>query len=216
MSFRFPHIFSCLAGLILLTVSIQAQPIVHEGQMLVAMRTIGHHFLLSIGDSSSRVLPIEKRGQQYLIGFDTEFSFYPETLSASVDSIIKADDLFSHYLVEVEQCQTEKVIYSYERHIMPEQGATLACNGRGQPVNCYQIALTPLEQTYTDKHVAGNRTDSAFTFSRGLLIIPLCILIGLLFFLQKNCPQLPRKIHWHLLENFNLIQKICISYWAMK
>ena len=57
-----------------------------ERQEKVAMRKIGHEVLLSIGDSTSRVLPIEKEGNGYRISFSSEFGFDPDQLAACMTS----------------------------------------------------------------------------------------------------------------------------------
>src|SRR6187549_1125652 len=47
----------------------------------VLLRRIGHEILLQSGDSTSRVLPVEKiAGNEYQIRFENDFTFQPDFL----------------------------------------------------------------------------------------------------------------------------------------
>ncbi len=115
-----------------------------ERQEKVAMRKIGHEVLLSIGDSTSRVLPIEKEGNGYRISFSSEFGFDPDQLAATIDTIMASNNIATSYVVEVNDCDTNFVVYSYKGGSSANQGE-LACRGRIQPVGCYNLFVTILE-----------------------------------------------------------------------
>lgn len=107
----------------------------------VAMRMIGHEVLLSVGDSTSRVLPIEKEGEGYRIRFASHFQFDPEALGATIDRVMAETRIATGYLVEVQQCDSDKVVYSYEVGILPDRDL-IACKERLQPMGCYSLFIT--------------------------------------------------------------------------
>ncbi|HQW13000.1 MAG TPA: winged helix-turn-helix domain-containing protein [Saprospiraceae bacterium] len=107
----------------------------------VALRMVGHQVLLKSGDSSSRVLPITHRGDSYTIRFESGFHFLPEELKSTIDRFMTKADLGEHYTVEVQQCDSGEVVYSYEI------GTTIStnlvpCSGRAVPSNCYNLVFT--------------------------------------------------------------------------
>lgn len=105
----------------------------------VALRMIGHQVLLSVGDSTSIVKPIQQEGNRYGIAFEEEFGFHPDDVSYRIDSLIKATSVANHYIVEFVHCDSEQVVHAYERGGPKD---ILACQGRAQPPACYEIWIT--------------------------------------------------------------------------
>ena len=68
-----------LASILFYSLDIHAQEVQSEAHVKVALRMVGHEVLLSLGDSSSRVLPIEKENDRYVIPFESEFEFKPDS-----------------------------------------------------------------------------------------------------------------------------------------
>ncbi len=108
----------------------------------VAMRMIGHQVLLSAGDSTSIVLPIAKEGNQYIIRFGSEFGFAPDAVALTIDSVILATQISENYIVEFVSCTTQEVVHSYE---VGEAADVLACQGRAQPLACYELWISLLD-----------------------------------------------------------------------
>jgi hypothetical protein len=160
----------------------------NDGQMLVVMRMIGHEFLLSVGDSSSRVLPVSQAEDQYTISFDTEFSFYPDELVVTIDSLIKQNDFLDHYLLEVRQCTTEEVVYSYEVNFLNKK-AFIPCRGREQPRSCYKLVITVLPDAGELMTPEPSKPEGSFLLSSGIIIFPLFLLLGLLIYLRNRRAQ---------------------------
>ena len=109
-----------------------------EEHVFVAMRSVGHRLLLASEDSTSRVLPIEKVEGRYKIEFESTFSFDPELLTSIVDSVVEVSRIASSYNVEVLDCDSELVVYSYEMD-KENQGILVACKGdstRTSPLSC--------------------------------------------------------------------------------
>ncbi len=55
----------------------------------VLLRRIGHELLLQAGDSTSRVLPVERIAEnEYQISFEKDLTFRPDTLSPKMKKMI--------------------------------------------------------------------------------------------------------------------------------
>lgn len=106
----------------------------------VALRTIGHQLLLENGDSTSRVLPIEFENGEYYISFESEFGFQPESLVDISNEVFMNYNLTSGYILQVIQCNSKEVVYSYEI-IDPGSFEGVPCLGRELPRDCYQLVF---------------------------------------------------------------------------
>jgi hypothetical protein len=105
----------------------------------LAIRAIGHNLLLQSGDSTSTVPPvIEKSKGVFLLKFENEFGFQPDTLVAIVQrSLVKTE--LSHYTVTVQECHRPDIVYGFE--INPPNNSIKACVGRHQRKACYHIEI---------------------------------------------------------------------------
>lgn len=110
----------------------------------VSMRMIGHQVMLGTGDRTSRILPIEKNGDTYIIRFTSEFEFNPEDLAPAIDSVVSVTNSAESYIVEFRTCESDLVVHSYEVGIS-EYTNVLACRTRHQPKGCYYLAITILK-----------------------------------------------------------------------
>jgi hypothetical protein len=124
---------------------------------VAALRVIGHELLLAAGDSTSRVLPIEKEGDRYQIQFASTFSFDPQFLSLIVDSTLKKRRIASSYLVEVKNCDSAKVVYSYEVDEKNEENFS-TCKGRVQPEGCYLLLIRVISTVDSNMALVANKT----------------------------------------------------------
>lgn len=107
----------------------------------ILLRKIGHEVLLYSGDSTSRVMPVQKIAEnEYQLRFENEFSFQPDSLEKAISSALAKDNLANDYIVSVLNCTGKDVIFGYaifknkKDNIMP-------CSGRKQPKSCYVINL---------------------------------------------------------------------------
>ena len=73
-----------------------------DQQIKVALRSIGHEFLLQMDDITSRVLPIEKVNGRYKVAFENEFAFEPYMLSFATFKVIENNEIKENFIVEVE------------------------------------------------------------------------------------------------------------------
>ena len=105
----------------------------------IAIRAIGHDLLLRSGDSTSVVPPvIEKSKGVFLLEFENEFMFQPDTLVAIVQRSL-ARTALSQYTVTVQECLRPAIVYGFE--INPPNNSIVACRGRIQPKACYNIEI---------------------------------------------------------------------------
>lgn len=108
---------------------------------LIVMRKIGHKILQYVGDSTSRVLPVTKpSANEFLIPFETNFSFNPDSLVRIIDEIIKTNSLSPDYIVNVTECSTGKITFGYAM-LGSQQTEIVSCGGREQPVLNYCINI---------------------------------------------------------------------------
>jgi hypothetical protein len=147
-----------------------------EKQNVVAMRMIGHELLLASGDYLSRVLPIEQEGQAYRIRFAADLAFDPDQLVTIVDSVMRQTHTATSYVVEVEQCATKLIVYSFEisATINPNQ---VACKTRAQPKDCYSVLVTLLEPQAAGSASSQLALTDAQTPTQGTSRVPMLLFI---------------------------------------
>ncbi|MCX2745478.1 response regulator transcription factor [Mangrovivirga sp. M17] len=142
MTLRDIKVFVLLFSLFLFTRDDSiGQSDIKESHILVSLRMIGHQVLLSTGDSTSRVLPIEKEGERYKIQFSSEFKFDPDEIVKVVDHVVNNSGIAENYIVEIEKCQTSDIVYSFQIS-ESEQSNLVPCRGRVQPSGCYVLYFT--------------------------------------------------------------------------
>lgn len=108
----------------------------------VLLRRIGHELLLQSGDSTSRVLPIQKIAEnEYRISFENDLSFQPDSLVNLTKRVLAKDPTASVYIVNVLNCDDSSVAYGYAvaGH---QKDDIVSCIGRKQPKGCYRINIT--------------------------------------------------------------------------
>ncbi len=142
------------------------------------MRMIGHNILLNLGDSSSRIMPIEISENTYRIHFENPLSFEPNTIMPGIDSLMDVHGIASRYLVEIESCESLEIVHSYFRD-SSVQGSLTPCLGRPLPQDCYKVVITMHEP---DEKLNTGNISSSQTGRRSnhvtYLFIPLLILAG--------------------------------------
>lgn len=151
-----------------------------EQYIEVSLRIIGQQLLLSLGDSSSQVLPIEKKGEdKYQIRFENEFSYNPESVASVIDSVIAATKLTKSYIVEFESCEAKQVVYSYEIGIFDGSNVLTSATS-DQPKACYNLLITILKPSIdaSRSELAASNIDEHQTGKYVVLAILLaCVLL---------------------------------------
>ncbi|WP_281990724.1 helix-turn-helix domain-containing protein [Aquimarina aggregata] len=169
-----------------------AQDTRDDSHIEVSLRMIGHKVLLSVGDSISRVLPIIKENNRYKIQFESEFEFTPEKLVETVDHVVKETELANHYIVEVEQCKTKELVYSFKMNFR-EQADIIPCKTRTQPKSCYNLIFVFTKKRAKSETAFNNvsnfsnesNTDTN-TIYYSISIIIIFLLTSIFYFLKKK------------------------------
>ena len=141
----------------------------------VLLRRIGHEILLQSGDSTSRVLPVEKIGEnEYQIKFENELTFQTDSLVNTTQRLLAKDSHVRDYVVNVINCDNLSVAYGYAIS-KNKKDDIVACKGRKQPSACYKINIKfkPI----------GILTASYQYFLGGLLLLGL---VGFFFWKPKS------------------------------
>ena len=173
MSPRYFKIVSFFFVCILLVITrTNAQEAPNDKHIEVSLRMIGHQILLSSNDSTSRILPIIKENGRYRIQFESEFVFNPEDLVSTVDRVVKETKIAKSYILEVEECPTGKVVYSFEMDDI-EKSDIIPCKSRIQPKSCYSLLFTLIE---------AKGTNTATNQMNYIVIVVMFILMAVVFF----------------------------------
>lgn len=107
----------------------------------VLLRRIGHELLLQSGDSTSRVLPVQKTAEnEYQIRFENEFTFQTDSLVNITQRLLAKDPLARDYVVNVVNCGNTSIAYGYAIS-KNKKDDIVACIGRKQPRACYMINI---------------------------------------------------------------------------
>jgi len=113
----------------------------------ISLRQVGDQLLLANQDTISRVLPIlELEKFKYKLSFENKLTFEPSNLVTIVKNSFQKSRLSSYYRVEVLQCSTNEVAYSYQ--ISEEiEDTIIPCAGRFLPYGCYRIEVKFTKKT---------------------------------------------------------------------
>lgn len=153
---------------------------VNEAHIEVVLRKVGHEVLLLANDSTSLVRPIVHDGDKYRIQFETELSFLPDSLVGVIDNLIEKELPYSHYLVQVQQCETQDVVYSFEIGRFEQEPSVLVpCGTRAQPKACYELVVQFMPNT---------QQSGSATYA---IILALMALIGVGLFFMKRKAKAP-------------------------
>lgn len=153
-----------------------------EQHIKIALRTIGHEFLLQLNDSTSRVLPIKLVNGRYAVKFERSFSFEPNLLFTTVFKVIEENNVLDSFIVEVEQCEANDVIHSFKTSIK-KNGNIIPCKQRVLPNDCYVFYFTLIEDKI--EILAINESTNSY-IKYAFSIFVLVIGVGMIVYLKKN------------------------------
>ncbi|MBL7722617.1 MAG: helix-turn-helix domain-containing protein [Chitinophagaceae bacterium] len=116
-----------------------------EKHVEVVLRDIGHQFLLSAKDSSSRVLPVKKlNSTTYQVSFQNDVGFISDTLINIVQRTFQKNELANDYIVNLRNCEQKETVLAFE--INGKTGDLTPCRGRKLEVGCYVIEIDLLKE----------------------------------------------------------------------
>lgn len=120
---------------------VDAWATIDDKQVELSMRAIGHEFLQSSGDSTSRVLPVQKNENVYRLQFESDFSFLPDDLVRITNKLLLDRGIAESYLAEVIQCDSGELVYAFQTS--PHEDMNLApCQSRLMDLDCYELIFT--------------------------------------------------------------------------
>lgn len=178
-----------IACILLFISNSYAQDELDDKHIEVSLRMIGHQVLLNSDDSTSRVLPIIKENSQYRIQFESEFGFNPDDLVNTVNRIIKDTKMSDGYILEVEQCESGEVVYSYEMGDL-ENIDIIPCRARDQPKSCYSLLFTLTESKEATLNTTSDSSKEPSTETSGvnyfIVVLVLALLVLVFFILWRK------------------------------
>lgn len=110
----------------------------------VVMRQIGNRVLWSLGDSTSRILPVTLQGNTYTIGFEQTIDIPYDTLIRVAAQELRRVDV-SQFVVAVKECDTKEVVLTFAFNNPLD--SLLPCRGRDTEPGCYRIDITLIHPT---------------------------------------------------------------------
>jgi hypothetical protein len=165
-----------------------------DKRIAVAMRMIGHEVLRCVGDPESRVMPVEKSGEQYKISFELEFGFDPEDMVSIIEDIMTQTGIARNYLVEVEQCDNKEIVHSF-MIVNSAHASLIPCEGRMLPEACHNFLITVWEDSYfiasppdgSSTSLNSTETGESHPFRAVFIMFPLLMLAGFVgYFIRKR------------------------------
>jgi len=163
----------------------------------VSMRMIGHQLLLNWNDSTSRVLPIENNENRYTIRFENDFSFVPEVLVRTINKVMLNTQIATHYIVEVEACNTKSIVYSYEVNESTNLD-DIPCLSRALPEDCYNVhinLLSPVVEAKSNVLIKSTKSQSDFW-----VWISICVGLFIVLFLYYVVKKRNSNIQSNLIQ----------------
>lgn len=155
-----------------------------ERLLKATLRKVGHELLLRSGNQTSRVLPVEKKEDHFVLKFESSFQLDPEDLSDVMNACMREEPNITRYLVEIQTCDSKKLVHSYQFGVRYNPKA-VACGGRILPKDCYEILFTVLESKapVQETHSGSDKT-GRFAFIA--LLIPASLGVGWIVFKGKK------------------------------
>ncbi|MDQ1149657.1 hypothetical protein QE382_001641 [Sphingobacterium zeae] len=135
-----------------------------EAKAEILLRKLGHQLLLQSGDSSSRVLPIERiTTDEYRIRFEQHLTFQPDSLLNTAKDLLGEDPFTRNYIVNVLNCASNAVTYGFAI-AGDEEDDIVPCLGREQPSGFYAIDIKfkPIEHREKEVYILGSLSALAF------------------------------------------------------
>ena len=175
--------------------NILAQDTLSQAELKTVLRSVAHQTLLQAGDSTSRVLPLEKVNDAYIISFESEFAFTPDSIMKLFGREAKRKGFPQHFVVEAIACESDFVVHSFVIN-QEDQSNILACKQRNLPEDCYQLRVSILEKEIELKEMStANKGETSY-----LLLLVLIVLSGVLilfnwWFNQRKVKRIKQNSH---------------------
>jgi len=172
--------------------------------MKVVLRMVGHEFLLQMGDSISRILPIQKVDDRYSIQFENDFAIEPDLLSFFAFKIFEKNNIKNGYIMEVESCETNEVVYSFEEDHSTTNDL-IPCKSRPLPKGCYKFYFTFLGKVETEIPEKKDTNQSGVTIIYVLILAS--IIVGTVIYFRKKKITSTLNPNWIVIGQFYFDKK---------
>ncbi len=167
---------------------------VADQRLETGMRMIGHRLLLCVEDRDSRILPVEEQNGYYGIRFSSEIEMVPDDIVDVIGTVMEETGIAEEYMVSVEQCQKEGIVYSFEVR-KRKQSSIVPCTGRILPKDCYIVWIRILDDIPLPKMIQPAAKKNNFNGYYLLYIIPVFLLTFLLFILIRKRKKQEKEEH---------------------
>lgn len=144
-----------------------------ENDPFTMLRMLGHRTLLSTGDHTSKVLPIEHAGEnEYIIRFENNWTLNADTLTNITKEIFQ-----DRIEIKVVECTSNSEVYSFS---IKGNESIIPCLGRQFDPGCYYIKASLLQ--------------SNVVMTNAFIYLPIVFLfLGYFTFLFLSKPQIHPK-----------------------
>jgi len=118
----------------------------------ILLRELGNEVLNYHNDSTSLVLPIEQISEtSFKVAFENDIDYNPSKVVDASKKILKHSDFANIYIVEVKDCNENKVVHSFSIYNEGEE-EPIACLSRKYEPGCYtmEVSLAAEEPTYSE------------------------------------------------------------------
>jgi Transcriptional regulatory protein, C terminal len=149
----------------------------------LALRRTAHRLLKSSGDSTSQIEPVRTLDEStFVVRLNKDFNY--DNLPKLLEESFKINQIEDNYDVSVLNCKNGKLELGYN-YLDFKNDKDVACSGRKQDKNCYDLKVT-----FTEKTIQNT--------SKSLWLIPLwgLFLSGFIYWKRKNSEQnnIPKNI----------------------
>lgn len=169
-----------------------------DRRMIAIMRQLGHEMLVQSQDYTSRVMPVQKENNRFILTMENDFTFDPGLMVYVADSLLKSLAYEGNYLVEAASCQSGEIVYSYELSKQKSSGDA-PCGGRILPKDCYVLSLTLLPDSldlnffpFTKSNIPEDSKLTHQSWQKALWLTPaVFLLLGIFLYKRKRQNDAP-------------------------
>jgi DNA-binding winged helix-turn-helix (wHTH) protein len=139
-----------------------------QQQKSTLIRSIGNEFLLQLGDSTSRILPIKTDSNRFTVSFEHPFAFEPDALIIAAYHVFEREQVQERFIVETARCDGDEIVHSFKIN-MSQSKDLVACKLRALPEDCYVFYFIPEAPAKLEVHESILNANSLIAFA--LLVI---------------------------------------------
>ncbi|KYP15739.1 winged helix-turn-helix domain-containing protein [Flavihumibacter sp. CACIAM 22H1] len=155
MKAKFYWPFFGIVLVLVLAAFIRKRPVENDfesAKEMIVLRKVAHDVLRAAGDSSSRIPAVQRISKtEFVLPFETAFSFTPDSLVKTIQAVFSHYQLSSRYIVNVKERTTGEVVFGYAM-LGAEQDNIVPCLGREPGSSRYSIHFKLEEPPLNDSN----------------------------------------------------------------